>query len=54
MRQDRPKFTASERYVPSGKASRAFQFGVLGVRLVSGTMSEAIKQKVGLKDELKD
>ena len=54
MRQDRPKFSAQERYVPSTQASRVFHFGVLGMRLVGGTMSEAIKQKVGLKGELED
>ena len=48
MRQDRPKFSAQERYVPSSKTSRVFHFGVLGVQLIAGTASEAIKQKVGL------
>jgi hypothetical protein len=27
---------------------------MLGIQLIGGTMSEAIKQKVGLKDESKD
>ena len=31
MRQDRPKFSAQERYVPSSAASRAMHFGLLGV-----------------------
>lgn len=48
MRQDRPKFSAQERYVPSSAASRAFHFGMLGVQLAGGTMAEAIKQKVGI------
>lgn len=51
MRQDRPKFTAQERYVPSSAASRALHFGVLGMQLVGGTMAEAMKHKVGLKSE---
>jgi len=51
MRQDRPKFSAQERYVPSSSAQRAIHFGMLGARLIGGTMSEAIKQKVGLKEE---
>ena len=48
MRQDRPKFSAEERYVPSNAASRAAHFGMLGAQLVGGTVAEAIKQKVGL------
>jgi len=43
MRQDRPKFSTVERYVPSSAASRALHFGMLGVQLVGGTMAEAIK-----------
>jgi hypothetical protein len=31
MRQDRPKFSAVERYVPSSPASRAMHFGMLGI-----------------------
>jgi aarF domain-containing kinase len=54
MRQDRPKFSAQERYVPSSAGSRALHFGMLGIQLLGGTVSEAIKQKVGLKDELND
>lgn len=54
MRQDRPKFSAQERYVPSTATTRALHFGMLGIQLIGGTMSEAIKQKVGLKDESKD
>jgi hypothetical protein len=30
MRQDRPKFSTVERYVPSSAASRALHFGMLG------------------------
>ena len=48
MRQDRPKFTTQERYVPSSPASRAAHFGMLGVQHVGGTVAEAFKQKVGL------
>ena len=48
MRQDRPKFSAVERYVPSSPASRALHFGMLGVQLAGGTMAEAFKQKTGL------
>lgn len=51
MRQDRPKFTTQERYVPSSPASRAMHFGMLGVQLFGGTMAEAFKQKVGLKEQ---
>jgi len=51
MRQDRPKFSAQERYIPSSKATRVLHFGMLGLQLVGGTMSEAIKQKIGLKNE---
>lgn len=43
MRQDRPKFTTQERYVPSSPASRALHFGMLGVQLFGGTMAEAFK-----------
>ena len=52
MKQDRPKFSAQERYVPAGAASRAFQFGLLGVQLIAGTAKEAFMQKVGLSEEL--
>ena len=48
MRQDRPKFSAVERFVPSSPASRAMHFGMLGIQLVGGTMAEAFKQKVGI------
>lgn len=48
MRQDRPKFSAVERYVPSSPASRALHFGMLGVQLFGGTMAEALKQKAGI------
>jgi len=51
MRQDRPKFSAQERYIPSSPTLRALHFGILGVRLVGGTMAEAVKQKVGYKQE---
>lgn len=51
MRQDRPKFNANERYVPSTSATRAFHFGMLGAQLIAGTAAEAIKQKAGLKEE---
>ena len=54
MRQDRPKFSAQERYVPANAATRALKFGILGVQLIGGTMSEALKQKIGMKDELAD
>ena len=54
MRQDRPKFNAQERYVPSNSVNRAFQFGLLGVRLIGGTAAEALKQKIGLKEEHRD
>ena len=54
MRQDRPKFTAQERYVPSSAASRAMHFGLLGVQLVGGTAAEAMKQKLGISEEHKD
>ena len=54
MRQDRPKFSAQERYVPSSATSRALHFGMLGVQLIGGTMSEAIQQKIGYKQENKD
>lgn len=37
--------------MPASKTSRVFHFGVLGARLIGGTMSEAFKQKVGLKQE---
>ena len=50
MRQDRPKFTTQERYVPTNAASRALHFGMLGVQLMGGTMAEAIKQKVGISE----
>jgi len=43
MRQDRPKFSAQERYVPSSAASRALHFGMLGVQLAGGTLAEAFK-----------
>jgi len=43
MRQDRPKFSTVERYVPASAASRAMHFGMLGVQLVGGTVAEAIK-----------
>jgi hypothetical protein len=46
MRQDRPKFSAQERYVPATQASRALQYGILSVQLIGGTMKEAIKQKI--------
>ena len=48
MRQDRPKFSTQERYVPSSKTSRALHFGMLGMQLMGGTMAEAIKLKVGI------
>ena len=51
MRQDRPKFSAQERYIPNTSTSRAFHFGVLGAQLIAGTAAEAFKQKVGLKEE---
>ena len=51
MRQDRPKFSAQERYVPSSPAQRFMQFGILGVQLVGGTMAEAVKHKLHLKEE---
>jgi len=51
MRQDRPKFSAQERYVPSSKTSRVLHFGMLGAQLIGGTVSEAIKQKVGYTQE---
>mmetsp|Transcript_47911 Transcript_47911/g.63406 ORF Transcript_47911/g.63406 Transcript_47911/m.63406 type:complete len:273 (+) Transcript_47911:511-1329(+) len=51
MRQDRPKFSAKERYVPASKTSRVFHFGMLGVQLIGGTVTEAIKQKAGLSEE---
>jgi hypothetical protein len=50
LRQDRPKFTTQERYVPSSPASRAAHFGMLGVQLVGGTVAEAFRQKVGLSE----
>ena len=31
MRQDRPKFSTVERYVPSSQASRMMHFGLLGI-----------------------
>lgn len=31
MRQDRPKFSAQERYVPANATTRALKFGILGV-----------------------
>ena len=34
--------------MPESAASRGLQFGILGAQLVGGTISEAIKQKVGL------
>ena len=40
--------------MPSSAATRALHFGMLGVRLIGGTMSEAIQVKVGLKEEEKD
>ena len=43
MRQDRPKFSTVERYVPASAASRAMHFGMLGVQLVGGTVAEAFK-----------
>lgn len=43
MKQDRPKFSAQERFVPASATSRAFQFGILGVQLIGGTVAEAIK-----------
>lgn len=43
MRQDRPKFSAQERYVPATQAARVLHFGVLGMQLAGGTMAEAIK-----------
>ena len=52
MRQDRPKFSAQERYVPSSSASRALHFGILGMQLVGGTMAEAFKLKVGITSEI--
>ena len=51
MRQDRPKFSANERYVPSSKTSRVLHFGMLGVQLIGGTIGEAIYQKTGLSEE---
>lgn len=54
MRQDRPKFSTQERYVPSNPASRALHFGMLGMQLMGGTMAEALKQKVGMTDQIKD
>ena len=54
MRQDRPKFSAQERYIPASPTQRALHFGILGVRLVSGTATEAFKQKVGLKVQNED
>lgn len=51
MRQDRPKFSAQERYVPTSQAARSLHFATLGLRLVGGTMAEAMKQKVGLSSE---
>jgi aarF domain-containing kinase len=38
--------------VPASQSARAFQFGLLGVQLIGGTVKEAFLQKVGLKDEL--
>lgn len=52
MKQDRPKFNAQERYVPASATSRALQFGLLGVQLIGGTVKEAVKQKIGLAEEL--
>ena len=49
MRQDRPKFSTQERYVPSSAASRAMHFGLLGVQLLGGTAAEYAKQAVGMK-----
>lgn len=40
--------------MPASATTRALHFGLLGMQLVGGTMSEAIKQKVGLKEELED
>lgn len=54
MRQDRPKFSAQERYVPSSATTRALHFGMLGIQLIGGTVSEALKQKIGLKEEPAD
>ena len=54
MRQDRPKFSTQERYVPSNAASRAMHFGMLGVQLMGGTMAEAIKQKTGYSKAIGD
>jgi len=51
MRQDRPKFSAQERYIPTSQAARSLHFATLGLRLVGGTMAEAVKQKVGLSSE---
>lgn len=51
MRQDRPKFSANERYVPSSKTSRVLHFGMLGMQLIGGTVSEAIKQRTGIAEE---
>ena len=52
MRQDRPKFSTQERYVPASANLRAFHFGILGIKLIGGTMSEAVKQKFGGKKEI--
>ena len=40
--------------MPEGQASRAFQFGILGMQLLGGTVTEAVKQNMGLSEETAD
>lgn len=52
LKQDRPMFSGKERKIPTSPSARAFHFGALGVQLIGGTISEAIKQQIGLSKPL--
>ncbi|CAI2362479.1 unnamed protein product [Moneuplotes crassus] len=52
LKQDRPVFTGRETKIPTSPSARALHFGALGISLVGGTLSAALKQNLGISQPL--
>ena len=52
LRQDRPVFTGKESKIPTSPSARALHFGALGISIVGGTISAALKQNLGISKPL--
>ncbi|CAI2362267.1 unnamed protein product [Moneuplotes crassus] len=52
LKQDRPVFTGKETKIPTSPSARALHFGALGISLVGGTISAALKQNLGISRPL--